>query len=439
MEDAFLDAIVAHPADDVHRLVFADWLEENGQEQRAELIRLQCRLEPLRDFFEDAEINKQHARVCELLRVTYPDYTAPERAEWQWFARLSKEPQTLPSPDLEWRRGFVETMAIYAASFVRHGAALRRRYPLLRKLVVFGLNGWGERLAECKALAGLPEVELACWYSDRDAQHLAQSRHLRAVERLVCYSGGGLHQAEILARGSAWPNLHHLHLIAAFDEHEGWAEAVDAAARRRLATVYRFDQELYPFAADFYDSWTEWISAGKLPNGTQLILNYVSEPAPGMARITYDENYDPSNLPVVVSALAFDADGTPRPEPFRVPLPQELWWKKAYPTAAEQQSLFIARMDYLRRTLGFEPAMIRVRDFDAEAWLGRTERFWEPDHGAEWGEPDEATLEADFRDPCHGRTAYHWVRQGCFGLEREGDRITFTRAGRSDGDSFVPW
>jgi uncharacterized protein (TIGR02996 family) len=38
---AFLEHIVTHPDDDPARLVFADWLEEQGQSARAELIRVQ--------------------------------------------------------------------------------------------------------------------------------------------------------------------------------------------------------------------------------------------------------------------------------------------------------------------------------------------------------------------------------------------------------------
>jgi uncharacterized protein (TIGR02996 family) len=41
-DDAFLDAIRAERDDDAPRLVYADWLEENGQAERAELIRVQC-------------------------------------------------------------------------------------------------------------------------------------------------------------------------------------------------------------------------------------------------------------------------------------------------------------------------------------------------------------------------------------------------------------
>jgi uncharacterized protein (TIGR02996 family) len=40
--DALLDAIFAAPDDDLPRLVYADWLEDHGQQAYAEFIRLQC-------------------------------------------------------------------------------------------------------------------------------------------------------------------------------------------------------------------------------------------------------------------------------------------------------------------------------------------------------------------------------------------------------------
>ena len=40
--DAFMRAIRAAPDDDAPRLVYADWLEENGDPMRAEFIRVQC-------------------------------------------------------------------------------------------------------------------------------------------------------------------------------------------------------------------------------------------------------------------------------------------------------------------------------------------------------------------------------------------------------------
>ena len=46
-ETAFLNAILANPKDDAPRLVYADWLDERGDEraaQKAEFLRITCRL-----------------------------------------------------------------------------------------------------------------------------------------------------------------------------------------------------------------------------------------------------------------------------------------------------------------------------------------------------------------------------------------------------------
>jgi uncharacterized protein (TIGR02996 family) len=47
---AFLQAIREHPDDDTHRLVYADWLDENGNPERAEFIRVQTELARLDEF-----------------------------------------------------------------------------------------------------------------------------------------------------------------------------------------------------------------------------------------------------------------------------------------------------------------------------------------------------------------------------------------------------
>jgi uncharacterized protein (TIGR02996 family) len=39
IEEVFIDDIRAHPDDDAPRLVYADYLEENGQPERARFIR----------------------------------------------------------------------------------------------------------------------------------------------------------------------------------------------------------------------------------------------------------------------------------------------------------------------------------------------------------------------------------------------------------------
>jgi uncharacterized protein (TIGR02996 family) len=45
---ALVAGIIAHPDDTLRRLVYADWVEERGEEGRAAFIRVQCELERLR-------------------------------------------------------------------------------------------------------------------------------------------------------------------------------------------------------------------------------------------------------------------------------------------------------------------------------------------------------------------------------------------------------
>jgi uncharacterized protein (TIGR02996 family) len=47
--EPFLRAIAEEPLEEVHRLAFADWLEERGHAERGQFIRLQCRQEHLPD------------------------------------------------------------------------------------------------------------------------------------------------------------------------------------------------------------------------------------------------------------------------------------------------------------------------------------------------------------------------------------------------------
>ena len=49
LEKGFLDAILREPGEPTHRLVYADWLEEQGDAERAEFVRAQCALARLDD------------------------------------------------------------------------------------------------------------------------------------------------------------------------------------------------------------------------------------------------------------------------------------------------------------------------------------------------------------------------------------------------------
>jgi uncharacterized protein (TIGR02996 family) len=115
-ESALLAAILAHPDEDTPRLMYADWLQENGQPERAEFIRLQCSADP-------DEVAGDRAFELE------------ERNEPKWLTGL---PQF---PDARWEfwRGFPEYLDAPAELILNRFEAFAR-VPWIRSLSVHDLH-----------------------------------------------------------------------------------------------------------------------------------------------------------------------------------------------------------------------------------------------------------------------------------------------------------
>jgi uncharacterized protein (TIGR02996 family) len=153
-DDAFLEDIREHPDDDAPRLVYADWLDEHGQPDRAEFIRLQYRRERL------SRTNPQrHAllrRERELLRA----YGA------QWLGPLC---EVAPVKRWQFRRGFPDRLDLTRATYaVAPGPSL------------------AQALAASPHLATVRELDLhGNNVGDEGARALAASPHLGALRVLV--------------------------------------------------------------------------------------------------------------------------------------------------------------------------------------------------------------------------------------------------------------
>src|SRR5262245_58187386 len=79
-EAGFLADILEHPEDDTPRLVYADWLDDHGQPERAEFIRAQVRAERT----PGAEgLNETAQRLWEQHRVAW---FGPDAAGWDFDA-----------------------------------------------------------------------------------------------------------------------------------------------------------------------------------------------------------------------------------------------------------------------------------------------------------------------------------------------------------------
>ena len=98
-EHALLAAVVAHPDDDTPRLVYADWLQEHDQPERAEYIRLSIQLANLRYGEPDFE-----ARERQLLDQRRP---LIERHYRKWEGDFTVRLPTGRNATFVFRRGFV--------------------------------------------------------------------------------------------------------------------------------------------------------------------------------------------------------------------------------------------------------------------------------------------------------------------------------------------
>ena len=172
LEAAFLRDVADHPADDAPRLVYADWLEENGQPERAEFIRVQI---------EHAGLDPDDFRRLPLA----------ERARALQKEHGQRWCEGLPAwDDTSWwfKRGFVSGVVCPIERFLAGAEELRRLVPLewadLREAVPERLRD----LADGPELAGLNH--LALWGRGDDrlgpdaARTLVRCRHLGALRGL---------------------------------------------------------------------------------------------------------------------------------------------------------------------------------------------------------------------------------------------------------------
>jgi type IV pilus assembly protein PilB len=110
-DDTFLRAITEDSDDDAPRLVYADWLEEQGQTARAEFIRVQCGL--ARGLGGAA----LEARERELLEAHQVEWLGPLR---RWAKRWT------------FRRGFLVEVAVSTRVYLHHRNSLSLLAPLAR-------------------------------------------------------------------------------------------------------------------------------------------------------------------------------------------------------------------------------------------------------------------------------------------------------------------
>jgi uncharacterized protein (TIGR02996 family) len=194
-EDGFHAAIRDNPFDDVTRLVFADWLDENGQPARAELIRVQVEHDRL--GAADPARAELDRRAREILAEHEAAWVAPVRpfaVGWAFARGLLDEVEIevarfVESADEVLRAAPVAGLRIRIDGWegVRALTGCRRLRQVRRLTLVGGrMGGAGTRiLAESPHVGGLKALALPDQsLGQPGAQALAGSRYLGALEVL---------------------------------------------------------------------------------------------------------------------------------------------------------------------------------------------------------------------------------------------------------------
>jgi uncharacterized protein (TIGR02996 family) len=197
-DDAFLQAIIESPDDDSPRLIYADYLEEHGQPERAELVRVQCELARCEPWTQSHRALA--GRGASLLEAHADSWAGP----------LGLNPYPA-----NFRRGFVERDAFAPSRFLALAPRVFERTPLRQvDLMVPDAGGHvytgrrspeeerlrDERIVGSDLLTPVRVLKLFGLGHETGVK-LAASPHVGLLEELGLYGGAAAEAWGPLARG----------------------------------------------------------------------------------------------------------------------------------------------------------------------------------------------------------------------------------------------
>jgi uncharacterized protein (TIGR02996 family) len=201
-EAALIRSVVAEPDSDTPRLVYADWLEEHGRAERAELIRTQCDLVRLQD--REKTLLEQHGSKW-------------IEEEWGRYGEGHR-----------FHRGFPEEVSLHFKTFMAHHQELEKYTPVsrlhLRGRLTDNMDDDLTTLAKLPAVHQIRSLELDepgiepphSNYGPKGIQALAASLYLKQLQQLRLHSQQiRAEGASIIANSPTFQNLTHLILTGA--------------------------------------------------------------------------------------------------------------------------------------------------------------------------------------------------------------------------------
>jgi uncharacterized protein (TIGR02996 family) len=256
LDEAFLADICEHPDDDAPRLIYADWLDEHGQPERAEFIRVQIELARLpEDARQRPTLEVREAEILAefetLLMEPLSEFLFPRQESTSRGTALPSRPDGSGepshrglhlsevsaewisfSPRHEFRRGFVEFLQLESDMFVTRGSDIFARTPL-REIWLPNQEEY-DSLAACPHLARLSILNLSCARLSEEFRPsvLISSPYLSGLTGLYLCTG---HEFGCLDRSGlvALATTPHLNRLRTLDLSSNWIsdEGVEILAR----------------------------------------------------------------------------------------------------------------------------------------------------------------------------------------------------------------
>jgi uncharacterized protein (TIGR02996 family) len=233
--EAFMQRIRAYPDDDAPRLVFADWLDEQG-DPRGAFIRVQLALAQLdmesQAEGEDRPIRPDREKLRDHLIQRQDAFLATHAEEWTApFRRFATRPR--------FYRGFVEEVNVDAHNFIRHAHELFDAGPL-RHIYLLDIGETLPAVLQTPLLSRLSALTIHASHAGEPlARAIARSEHLGGLKRLDLSRNRFDHDAaEHLAASAALAGLEELDLR---ENHLGETGVRALAAAPHLGQVRRLE------------------------------------------------------------------------------------------------------------------------------------------------------------------------------------------------------
>ncbi len=254
---AFIASILEDPDDDLRRLVYADWLDDQ-MDPRGQFIRLQIEAAKIDDIGAP-----EHAGLVEAINSLSASY------DHLWIGELVNVSKEVKLWDVTFERGMLEKVYFPASQYGQYAELIQRSCPTMQELILFAARRHGGTLKQIKQLSAIRKLTIADWISEDDAQQL--STILGNVEHLSFWTGHRDSPAVAMHFARSLPNLKLLELVDLSDERDrtiSLSYLINLNLEKEISRVVRPDQRQFPLQDDI----GKGLFAGRFSDGKQAIV-----------------------------------------------------------------------------------------------------------------------------------------------------------------------